>query len=60
MVSDNAKIFKATERELCTLFRHPEVKAELANKGVDWQFNLARAPGGMVSLNGWYKVLNGA
>ena len=44
MVSDNARTFKATERELRTLFRYPKVRAELANKGVDWRFNLARAP----------------
>ena len=35
MVSDNARIFKATERKLRTLFRHPEVRVELANKGFE-------------------------
>ena len=27
-----------------TLFRHPEVRAELENKGIEWRFNIARAP----------------
>ena len=43
-VSDNAKTFKEAEKEIHTLFRHPEARAELDNKGIEWRFNIARAP----------------
>ena len=35
IVSDNAKTFKGAEKEICTLFRHPEVRAELDNEGIE-------------------------
>ena len=44
IVSDNAKTFKGAEREIRTLFRHPLVRAELENKGIEWRFNVAKAP----------------
>ena len=44
IVSDNAKTFKGAEKEMRTLFRHPEVRAELDNQGIEWRFNIARAP----------------
>ena len=44
IVSDNAKTFKGAEKEIRSLFRHPEVRAELDNKGIEWRFNIARAP----------------
>ena len=44
IVSDNAKTFKGAWKEIRTLFRHPEVRAELEKKGIEWRFNIARAP----------------
>ena len=44
IVSDNAKTFKRTEKELQTLYRHPEIIAELENRRIEWRFNLERAP----------------
>ena len=44
---DEAKTFSGSleaEKEIRTLFRHPEVRAELDNKGIEWRFNIARAP----------------
>ena len=44
IVSDNAKTFKGTEKQLRTLFRHPQVRAEMQNHRIEWCFNLERAP----------------
>ena len=44
IVSDNAKTFKGAWKEIRTLFRHPEVRAELEKKGIEWRFNIARDP----------------
>ncbi len=44
ILSDNAKTFKAASRFLQTLFSSSEVKDYLANLGVEWVFNLERAP----------------
>ena len=44
IVSDNAKTFKGTEKELRTLFRHPQVREEMQNYRIQWRFNLERAP----------------
>lgn len=44
MVSDNAKIFKGTEKALRRLFRDPQVRYEMQNHRIDWRFNQERAP----------------
>ena len=44
MVSDNAKTFKAAKRILRDLFESDEVRNCLTKKGIDWRFNLERAP----------------
>ena len=44
MVSDNAKTFKAAAKALRELYTNKEVKNSLTNKGIDWRFNLERAP----------------
>ena len=44
IMSDKAKTFKRTEKELQTLYRHPEIIAELENRRIEWRFNLERAP----------------
>ena len=44
IVSDNAKTFKGTEKQLRTLFRHPQVREEMQNHRIEWRFNLERAP----------------
>lgn len=44
IVSDNAKMFNGTEKALRTLYRHPEIRAELENRRIEWRFNLERAP----------------
>ena len=44
MVSDNAKTFKAAAKALRKLFASEEVSDSLTSKGIDWRFNLERAP----------------
>ena len=44
IVSDKAKTFQATERDLNELFNHPEVRTYLNNRRIEWRFNLERAP----------------
>lgn len=44
IVSGNAKTFKGTEKQLRTLFRHPQVREEMQNHRIEWRFNLERAP----------------
>ena len=44
MVSDNAKTFKAAAKALRELFASEEVRNSLTSKGIDWRFNLERAP----------------
>ena len=44
IVSDNAKTFKGTEKQLHTLFRHLQVREEMQNHRIEWRFNLERAP----------------
>ena len=44
IVSDNSKTFQATEKALNELFNHPEVRAELEYRRIEWKFNLERAP----------------
>ena len=36
--------FKGTEKQLRTLFRHPQVREEMQNHRIEWRFNLERAP----------------
>ena len=49
MISDNAKTFKITGKNLKQLYNHPKVRAELECKKVEWRlewkFILERAPG---------------
>ena len=44
IVSDNAKTFQATEKDLNKLFYHPEIKSYFNNAKIEWKFNLERAP----------------
>ena len=44
IVSDNAKTFKAAKGILRELFESEEVSDCLTSKGIDWRFNLERAP----------------
>ena len=37
-------LLTALEKEIRSLIRHLEVRAELDNKGMEWRFNIARAP----------------
>ena len=43
IVSDNAKTFQATEKDLNKLFNHPEIKSYFNNAKIEWKFNLERA-----------------
>ena len=43
LFSDNARTFKAANKELTELFKLPEVQEFLLNKRVQWRFNLERA-----------------
>ena len=44
IVSDNAKTFKAASRLIKTIFNHKDVKDYLSHTGVEWTFNLEKAP----------------
>ena len=44
IVSDNVNTFKGTEKELHTLFCHPQVREEMQNYRIQWRFNLERTP----------------
>ena len=44
ILSDNAKTFKAAAKLLKTIFDCQEVKDYLSNVGVEWVFNLEKAP----------------
>ena len=44
ILSDNAKTFKAATKLLKTIFDCQEVKDYLSNVGVEWVFNLEKAP----------------
>lgn len=43
-VSDNGKTFKAAARAIDIIMRDKEVKQYLSAVGVEWSFNLERAP----------------
>lgn len=44
VISDNAKTFLSSSKQLSTLFENPEVTRHLSNKGIEWSFNLPKAP----------------
>ena len=44
ILSDNAKTFKAAAKLLKSIFSHQEVKDHLSHLGVEWTFNLEKAP----------------
>ena len=44
IVSDNVKTFKAASRLIKTIFNHKDVKDYLSHTGVEWTFNLEKAP----------------
>lgn len=44
IVSDNAKTFKATAKLINTVLNQREVQDYLSNVGVEWSFNLEKAP----------------
>lgn len=43
-VSDNGKTFKAASKAIKAMMQHEDVQQYLAGVGVQWTFNLARAP----------------
>jgi len=44
MISENGKTFKAAAKAIYTLSSHHDVQGYSANIGVEWSFNLERAP----------------
>ena len=44
IISDNAKTFKATAKLINAIFSQREVKDYLSHVGVEWSFNLEKAP----------------
>ena len=44
IVSDNGKTFEAASKVIHAIFKHPEVRGYLSTLGVEWIFNLPRAP----------------
>ena len=45
IVSDNGKTFKAAARTINAIMQHEDVKQYLSGRGVEWVFNIERAPG---------------
>ena len=43
-LSDNAKTFKSAAKVLKTICDHPDVRSYLSLAGIDWNFNLEKAP----------------
>ena len=43
-LSDNAKTFKSAAKVLKTICDHPDVQSYLTLAGIDWKFNLEKAP----------------
>ena len=44
MLSDNGRNFEAAASQIKAIVSHPEVKSYLAGIGVQWTFNLPKAP----------------
>ena len=44
IVSDNGKTFKAASKSIQVILRSPEVHEHLTDIGVEWKFNVERAP----------------
>ena len=44
MISDNGKTFKATAKTLKVIMTDAKVVAQLAERRVEWTFNIERAP----------------
>ena len=44
ILSDNAKTFKATVKEIATMLKEEDVKNYLSHVGIKWTFNLEKAP----------------
>ena len=43
-ISDNGKAFKTASKLLTDIFNQPECKRYLSDEGVEWTFNLEKAP----------------
>ncbi len=43
-LSDNAKTFKSAAKTLKTLCSHPDTQSYLSRSGIEWSFNLEKAP----------------
>ena len=43
-LSDNAKTFKSAAKFLKAVSDHPDTKKYLSSTGIEWRFNLERAP----------------
>ena len=44
MISDNGRTFKAAAREIQSVFSSPDVKQYFVQQGINWKFNVPRAP----------------
>ena len=44
ILSDNGKTFEAASRTICEVLEHPDVQAYMSGHGIEWQFNLPKAP----------------
>lgn len=43
-LSDNAKTFKGAAKSLKAICDHPDTRSYLSNCGIEWKFNLEKAP----------------
>lgn len=53
IISNNAKTFKAAAKLITTIFNDKEVKEYLSDVGVEWAFNLEKAPWWVDSSREW-------
>ena len=44
MVSDNGKTFKSAAKTIASIVRHPDVQRHFAGIGMEWSFNVEKAP----------------
>ena len=44
ILSDNGKTFEAASKTICEVIEHPDVQAYMSRHGIEWQFNLPKAP----------------
>ena len=60
IISDNARTFKSSAREVAKITRSSEVLRYLANNRTTWKFIIEKAPWWGDSGKEWFRILRGA